>query len=674
MLVVQCFKQVLTTLSQRKAREDAWRELKKKAAPSAVLDVDTAIAVFHYSRQCKNLMAEASVKFSVKPSDALKFLQHHGLLASPTTPAAVANFLRFSPLLSKQAVGSFLGELGKQDAKSEWDTPRFHEELLVKYVESFELNGKSVLDCMRIFLSAFRLPGEAQQIDRILVAFSEYCHKNCLEGQEGLLENPEVTYLLSFSIIMLNTDRHNPNIRPDRKMTAEQFVRNNTNYGKEVNQTKPIPKEFLETIYSSIAERQIRTEADDPWAVATDEEWMDLQMQCNASRWASSLLFVPTSFVDAAHSASKDADGVVAKLRDLSATELHEYVASQLFATKWGLSAVSESVLSSRSLEDAIWLWDRDMLACCADLLFLPCIAVHIYNHRLVKLVLSSDHLAGQQESVDAIQVSGWKERTGRLISLSGEFTTELLTLSTKHNISRFVEQVILLLQEVSGMHQSGLIEFYTSVLCTDNYLSSPFHSVAKGPMWKVVAGQFSEQIAFASTQKSLLFLLEIIATYSSAVHSWEGVLYSLSVLRDHILLPSEMVLDSDGDLLPPNVRVEFDALLTRLDRTLDGMSDQKETEVKKPTSQRGSFLSLHMLGEALFGSTEDSAGGELREVADEEKEMLSMLVGRYSKRSSRWDAGYDQAALSTSPKTLQGLDSTSSHQSKRLVWDESLR
>jgi hypothetical protein len=45
---------------------------------------------------------------------------------------------------------------------------------------------------MRVFLSAFRLPGEAQQIDRILVAFSEHCHACCLEGRSGLLQNPEV--------------------------------------------------------------------------------------------------------------------------------------------------------------------------------------------------------------------------------------------------------------------------------------------------------------------------------------------------------------------------------------------------------------------------------------------------------------------------------------------------
>ena len=110
-------------------------------------------------------------------------------------------------------MGSFLGELGKDNPKHECESKDFHQQLLSKYVSSFCFNGQSILDCMRIFLSAFRLPGEAQQIDRILVAFSEYCYEKSSEGRTGIVENSEILYLLTFSIIMLNTDRHNPNIR-----------------------------------------------------------------------------------------------------------------------------------------------------------------------------------------------------------------------------------------------------------------------------------------------------------------------------------------------------------------------------------------------------------------------------------------------------------------------------
>lgn len=77
---------------------------------------------------------------------------------------------------------------------------------------------------------------------RMQVAFSEQCYAQCIEGQSGLLQNAEVTYLLTFAIIMLNTDRHNPNVRADRKMTMEQFIKYNTNYGSDVQQTRDIPR------------------------------------------------------------------------------------------------------------------------------------------------------------------------------------------------------------------------------------------------------------------------------------------------------------------------------------------------------------------------------------------------------------------------------------------------
>ena len=231
------------------------------------------------TRLAKEVLSEGAVLFGRKPQEGLRFLQAKGVLANPLSPSTVATFLRIAPGLPKESTGAFLGELGKDNPSFDADGKGFHREVLLSYVQSFELTGQTVLNCLRIFLSAFRLPGEAQQIDRILVAFSEVCHAACVEGQTGILENPEITYLLTFSMIMLNTDLHNPNIRADRRMTSEQFVRNNTFYGKELNQTKPLPREFLEEIYESLANVQIRTERNDLGASITPETWMDLQLQ-----------------------------------------------------------------------------------------------------------------------------------------------------------------------------------------------------------------------------------------------------------------------------------------------------------------------------------------------------------------------------------------------------------
>jgi Sec7 domain len=291
-LIEQCYAQMSFTLSQRDVLKVAASSLGSGSAsgrgldgPSEAdnikkqLDVKNLAVKLRLTRLAKGVLAEAALRFSTKPQDGLKFLQAKGVLPSPLTPASVAKFLRIAPGLPNECTGSFLGELGKDNPSYEADGKAFHREVLLCYVRSFELKGQTVLNCMRIFLSAFRLPGEAQQIDRILVAFSEYCHAGSIEGNSGLLENPEVTYLLTFSMIMLNTDLHNPNVRADRKMTIAQFIKNNSFYGAELNQTKNIPKEYLEAVYASLSQVPLRTERNDLNASITPEMWMDLQLQ-----------------------------------------------------------------------------------------------------------------------------------------------------------------------------------------------------------------------------------------------------------------------------------------------------------------------------------------------------------------------------------------------------------
>ncbi len=64
-----------------------------------------------------------------------------------------------------------------------------------------------------------RLPGEAQKIDRMMERFaSHYCASNA-----EVFTNPDSAYLLAFSLIMLNTDAHNPAIK--NKMSKAQFIK-----------------------------------------------------------------------------------------------------------------------------------------------------------------------------------------------------------------------------------------------------------------------------------------------------------------------------------------------------------------------------------------------------------------------------------------------------------------
>ncbi len=60
---------------------------------------------------------------------------------------------------------------------------------------------------------ACRLPGEAQKIDRLMEKFAE----RYLKCNPNSFKSADVAYVLAYSVIMLNTDLHNPQVK--KKMT-----------------------------------------------------------------------------------------------------------------------------------------------------------------------------------------------------------------------------------------------------------------------------------------------------------------------------------------------------------------------------------------------------------------------------------------------------------------------
>ena len=238
----------------------------------------------------KRLMRKAAKIFNKKASRGIAFLVDSGLIPDAVTPHHIASFLRNAIVvgLDKQAVGAYLGEAGKAPVAGKsppsWERDWFHKEVLHVYCSLFQFERQSLLDGLRMFLAAFRLPGEAQQIDRILQAFADSCGQVCEESVHGLQlfsQDPkrasDAAYLLSFSIIMLNTDQHNANIRQDRKMSCEDFVKNNTDYGRDITEKgKELPREYLKGIYKSIREEEIRTEGEGAEGAMTVERWKDV--------------------------------------------------------------------------------------------------------------------------------------------------------------------------------------------------------------------------------------------------------------------------------------------------------------------------------------------------------------------------------------------------------------
>lgn len=231
--------------------------------PESPLSLPEEIQVISERKGVKQLYKSSVHRFNEKPSDGIKALISHGLIDTPIVPSQVANFFRYTPGLEKRKVGEFLGSVSEES-----------QAVLGAFVSTFNFAGMKLLDSLRMFLETFRLPGEAQQIDRIMQAFANAIMVHSIDA--SLFATVDVAYLLSFAIIMLNTDLHNPNIQEDRKMKMVDFVRLNKNYDAEISQGRDIPREYLEVVYNSIKSFELITSDGGGASEFRSEMWHDL--------------------------------------------------------------------------------------------------------------------------------------------------------------------------------------------------------------------------------------------------------------------------------------------------------------------------------------------------------------------------------------------------------------
>jgi len=79
------------------------------------------------------------------------------------------------------------------------------------------------------------------------------------EQNPDVFPTADVAFILSFSIIMLNTDLHNPAIKEERRMTRDGFIRNN----RGICDGQDLPEELLTSIFDRIKANPISLKEDD---------------------------------------------------------------------------------------------------------------------------------------------------------------------------------------------------------------------------------------------------------------------------------------------------------------------------------------------------------------------------------------------------------------------------
>ncbi|XP_036373595.1 IQ motif and SEC7 domain-containing protein 3-like [Megalops cyprinoides] len=183
--------------------------------------------------------------FNVNPDKGIQFLISRGFI--PDTPIGVAHFLLQRKGLSRQMIGEFLGNSKKQ----------FNRDVLDCVVDEMDFSGMELDEALRKFQAHIRVQGEAQKVERLIEAFSQrYCMCNPDVVQQ--FHNPDTIFILAFAIILLNTDMYSPNIKPDRKMMLEDFIRNL----RGVDDGADIPREMVVGIYERIQQRELRSNED----------------------------------------------------------------------------------------------------------------------------------------------------------------------------------------------------------------------------------------------------------------------------------------------------------------------------------------------------------------------------------------------------------------------------
>ena len=190
----------------------------------------------------KRRIAKAAVEFNERSKDKewIAEAEHLGILPTPATASSIASFLFSTPKLDKTKIGLYL-------SKGPKDKYPFHSEVLDCFASLFDFTGLSFSEALRTFLHSFRLPGEAQCIDRLMESFAKRLYEVQLSGnipgkvdqsvEETMLDPPrrgnsdsefsgrldppsaseevgptfpfkssDAAFILSFSTIMLNTD------------------------------------------------------------------------------------------------------------------------------------------------------------------------------------------------------------------------------------------------------------------------------------------------------------------------------------------------------------------------------------------------------------------------------------------------------------------------------------
>ncbi|KAJ3154852.1 GDP/GTP exchange factor for ARF [Geranomyces michiganensis] len=235
--------------------------------------------ILRHNKVRKRILMEGCDRFNKDPKEGLRFLQENNFLPDPIDPNSLARFIKGNANLNKRVLGEYLAK------------PK-HADVLQALVRLMDFGNSSFDEALRMLLESFRLPGESQQIERILEVFaSAYYEAMQLKGDTEI-QNVNAVFVLAYAVILLNTDQHNKQVK--HKMTLDQFKRNLRGVNSERNDRDFSP-DFLKHIYMRIKEDEIVLPEEQDGDLGFDYHWKELMKRANHS---SPMLRCTTSVYD----------------------------------------------------------------------------------------------------------------------------------------------------------------------------------------------------------------------------------------------------------------------------------------------------------------------------------------------------------------------------------------
>jgi brefeldin A-resistance guanine nucleotide exchange factor 1 len=227
-------------------------------------------------RARKKIIIQGAAKFNEKPKAGIAFLASQGIIEDPEDPKCVAEFIKGTTRVDKKVLGEFISKKG-------------NEAILNAFISLFDFTGQRLDEALRQLLNTFRLPGESALIERIITDFSAQYIR--MAKPEGITDESAI-FVLTYAVIMLNTDQHNPNLKSAKRMQYEDFAKNL----RGVNDKKDFDPEYLRAMYESIKTREIILPEEHNDRNAYDHAWKELLIKVQST---SDLFICDTNIYDA---------------------------------------------------------------------------------------------------------------------------------------------------------------------------------------------------------------------------------------------------------------------------------------------------------------------------------------------------------------------------------------